>query len=92
METQLTEEQINEQVKLGMMVFEVMGMEGDVKTIWDPSDPVELEEARNQFARLTKEKKCRAYRVLDNGEKGDLMTTFEPGAARIIYAAAFQGG
>lgn len=89
----MTETQIKDALAKGLAVFEQMGLEGDVKTVWDPNNADEVEEARRQFERLTKEKKFRAYRVTGtSGEAGEPMTRFEAAAGRIIFVPAMAGG
>lgn len=89
----MTEQQIVEALASGKAVFETMGVEGDVKTVWDPNAADEVEEARRQFERLTKEKKFRAYRVTGtNGEAGEPMPTFEAAAGRVIFVPPMAGG
>lgn len=92
METQLTETQIQDAVLAGKMVFEKMGPEGDVKSMWDPAIAFEVEEARRQFERLTKEQKYKAYAVKKDGEAGEPMPTFQAAAGRVIFVPALQGG
>lgn len=89
----MTEVQIEDALAKGLAVFEQMGLEGDVKTVWDPNSADEVEEARRQFERLTKEKKFRAYRVTGtNGERGEPMPSFEAAAGRIVFVPAMAGG
>lgn len=89
----MSEIQVGDAVARGAMVFEQMGLEGDVKTVWDPDSADEVEEARRQFERLTKEKKFKAYKVTGkNGEAGERMERFEAAAGRIIFVPAMVGG
>lgn len=92
MDMQMTNDQIRDAVQSGKLVFETMGLEGDVKNMWDPAVAVEIAEARAQFERLTKEQKYRAYRVEANGDRGEPMPTFEAGAGRVIFVPAMAGG
>jgi hypothetical protein len=89
----MTEQQLTEALQNGKAVFETMGVEGDVKTVWDPNNADEVEEARRQFERLTKEKRFRAYRVTGKtGESGEAMPTFEAAAGRVIFVPPMAGG
>jgi hypothetical protein len=93
MDQTMSEIQVKDAVARGAMVFEQMGLEGDIKSIWDPNSADEVEEARRQFERLTKEKKFKAYRVTGtNGETGERMPSFEATAGRVVFVPAMQGG
>lgn len=77
----------------GLTVWEQMGPEGDVKSIWDHNNAVEVEAKRREFEYLTKEKKYKAYRVTGtNGERGEPMDTFEAAAGRVLFVPPMQGG
>jgi hypothetical protein len=70
----------------------VMGKEGDVKTIWNPKNADEVENARKTFNDM-KKKGYLAFKVAKDGEKGEQMTEFDPDAAKmILMVPAFQGG
>lgn len=69
----------------------VMGKEGDVKTIWNPHNTEEVENARASYDRL-KAKGYLAFRVDAKGEKGEQMTDFDPTAGKILMVPPFQGG
>ncbi len=65
---------------------------GDKKTIWDRTNPVEVEVAKAEYD-LFKKKGYMAYRVEGkDGRKGTVMDGFEPSAERIIFAPPMQGG
>ncbi len=69
-----------------------MGVEGDVKTIWDRSKPEEVENAKRTFDDLRKKGYC-AFRVTGkDGEKGEQMTEFDPTAERMIMVPQMRGG
>jgi hypothetical protein len=82
---------IREQLSKGMLVMETMGVEGDVKKIWDPSKPVEVEDARRSFDAL-KAEGYRAYRTNEKGDQGEPMHSFDPTAGRLIMIPQMQGG
>lgn len=76
----------------GRHAMAVMGTEGDTKTIWDKNKPDEVEAARETFNKLTK-KGYTAYLVTGkDGEKGEVMKTFDPNAERMILALPMRGG
>lgn len=81
-------------VPKGKHAMAVLGVEGDIKTIWDAHVPAEVAEARAQFERLTHAHKgYTAFRVTGkNGEQGEQMRTFDPEAERIIFAPQLVGG
>jgi hypothetical protein len=69
----------------------VLNGEGDFKTIWDSEKPEEVEAAKKTFDDL-KKKGYAAYRVKKNGEKGEVIKEFDPGAEKIILAPLMAGG
>ena len=70
----------------------VMGKEGDVKTIWNPKNEDEVENARKTFNDM-KKKGYVAFKVAKDGGQGEQMTEFDPEAAKmILMVPAFQGG
>ena len=76
----------------GRNVFAVMGMAGDTKSIWDPNNKDEVEAAETMYKTLTK-KGYRAFHVTGkDGEKGELMTSFDPKAGKVIFVGALVGG
>jgi len=87
----LTEEGIRSAVSMGSLVFEVMDHSGDVKKIWDPTKPVEVEDAELSFKNLTS-KGYRAYKTDEKGDKGEQMKSFEASAGRVIFVPQMQGG
>ncbi len=73
--------------------FEIMGKEGDTKSIWDKNNPDEVEAARKQFDFLVTQKKYAAFYVTGkDGEKGEQMRNFDPKAERIIFVPPMAGG
>lgn len=69
----------------------VMDQTGDTKTIWDKNNPDEVAAAKAQFDAL-KAKRYIAYKVKGDGEKGEIITTFDPTAEKIILAPPMAGG
>jgi len=70
----------------------IMDKTGDSKLIWDPAVPEEVEAARNTFEKLRNKKSYVAYTVKDDGEKGEVLHSFDPNIARIIMAPAMVAG
>ncbi len=72
--------------------FAVMGVEGDTKIMWDKSKPAEVKNAEESFKRLRKDGYL-AYKVVgDKGDKGEMLTEFDPNAERIVFSPPMAGG
>ena len=70
----------------------IMDHTGDTRLIWDPRNDEEVENARASFDRL-KKKGFIAYAVnTKTGEKGEVITAFDPKAEKIIMAQPLKGG
>jgi hypothetical protein len=70
----------------------IMSKDGDTKIIWDRSKPDEVENARENFDRLTG-KGYFAFSVKgSDGDKGEQINSFNPEAERIIFAPKLAGG
>jgi hypothetical protein len=69
----------------------VASHEGDTKTIWNPNNTDEVENARRTYNDL-RAKGYVAFKVDAKGEKGEQMTGFDAGAGKIIMVPPFQGG
>lgn len=68
-------------------------VEGDIKVIWDKDNPDEVEAARAMFDRMVGEKRFMAYSVKGrNGEKNEIIRTFDPEAERLILSPPMVGG
>lgn len=74
-----------------MGILRYMDDTGDTKLIWDPEKEAEVENARRTFNDLRK-KKYNAYSVKKNGDKGEIITEFDPEAEKIIMAPPMAGG
>lgn len=68
-----------------------MGIDGDVKKMWDRRLPDEVADAKASFDRLRK-KGYLAYTVDDSGNKGKLISEFDPDAEKIILSPPMYGG
>jgi hypothetical protein len=72
--------------------MQVLDRTGDTKVIWDKNNPDEVENARRTFDEL-KAKGFLAYSVKGrDGEKGELLRTFDPDAERLIMSPPLVGG
>jgi hypothetical protein len=74
-----------------MGTMRVIDSTGDTKIIWDATKEAEVENARRTFNDLRK-KKYNAYAVKKDGEKGSVVTEFDPDAEKIIMAPPMAGG
>lgn len=64
---------------------------GDTKLMWDPKNSDEVDAAKATFDKLRK-KGYLAYSVEKNGDKGTVLSEFDPKAEKIILAPPMQGG
>lgn len=69
----------------------VMGVEGDVKTIWNPQNTDEVENARETFKSF-RAKRYLAFRVTGDGSQGEQMNEFDPNASKMILVPPMAGG
>lgn len=65
---------------------------GDTKTIWNPENPDEVQAAKDTWNRLVRDKKYLAYKVDDEGGKGEQVRAFNPQAGRLILTPQLVGG
>lgn len=68
-----------------------MARGGDIKTVWNPDSPVEVEIARKAFDDL-KAKGFTIYRVNRKGETDKRMDAFDPEAEKMIAVPRVVGG
>ncbi len=68
-----------------------MGTGGDTRVMWDAAVASEVDAARTQFNTLTSSGYM-AYRVREDGKKGDQITEFDKEAGKIILVPAVSGG
>ncbi len=64
---------------------------GDLKITWDIDDADQVELARKNFD-AAKKKKMVAYEVKKDGERGKILSRFDPDAEAIIMAPPLVGG
>lgn len=69
----------------------VMGEEGDTKIEWDPTKKDEVEQAKKTFQELTK-KGYLAFRLCEEGNRGEQLDKFDKEAERIILVTPMAGG
>lgn len=74
-----------------MGTMRIMDGSGDTKLIWDSTKTEEVEAARKMFNDL-KGKRYQAFGVKKTGEKGEMITSFDPYLEKIIMAPPLQGG
>ena len=65
---------------------------GDEKVTWDKDDPESVAEARKKFLEFLGERKGMAVRMNPDGQKGDMITDFDPDAERILLMPMIVGG
>ena len=75
----------------GDMEIACLDRTGDTKTIWNPHNTDEVENARRTYNDL-RAKKYLAFRVNEKGDKGEQMNEFDPTAGKIIMVPPFAGG
>lgn len=74
------------------ILFQVMGLSGDRKQMWDPNQADEVDDARKSFVNLRK-KGFLAYRVNPkDGSKGEQVTEFDAQMGAIIFTPPMVGG
>jgi hypothetical protein len=64
---------------------------GDTRMQWDRNDPAEVAKAEACFNEL-RDKGYLAYKVDSQGDRGEVLTAFDPAAERIILHSAMIGG
>jgi hypothetical protein len=69
----------------------VLDESGDTRMQWDRKNPAEVAKAEARFKEL-KAKGYLAYKVNKKGDKGEVITAFDPDAERIILHAQMIGG
>lgn len=69
----------------------VLDQTGDSRFTWDRRNSTEVKAARKQFEEL-QGKGYLAYQVKKGGEKGKVITSFDPDAEAIIMSPPLEGG
>lgn len=57
--------------------FAFLDATGDTKKIWNKDSPEEVEDAKRSFNFFVKEKRYLAFKVQDNGDKGEQVREFD---------------
>ena len=57
--------------------LQVLDHTGDTRTTWNPENQAEIDAAKATFNKLVKEKKYLAYKVTNNGNKGEQIREFD---------------
>ncbi len=69
----------------------IMGVDGDLKVIWDSEKEPEVKAAKKQFDELMA-KGYLAFKVKRDGEQGEKMKEFNPDAEKMILVPMLKGG
>lgn len=77
--------------KDGKGMMHILDKTGDTKVIWDSKNADEVDAAEAQFDSL-RSKGFIAYKVNKKGDKGEVITTFDPTAEKIILSPPIVGG
>ena len=68
-----------------------MGIAGDTKVEWNPDNEDEVKVAERTFSDLTK-RGFKAFRVYDDGKKGQELEEFDKFAEKILLIPPMAGG
>lgn len=74
-----------------MSELRVIDHTGDSKLVWDADKDAEVQAAREMYDGL-KKKGYAAFGVKKDGEKGKILTEFDPEAEKIIMVPPARGG
>jgi len=74
-----------------MGTLSIMGEQGDVKVEWNPDNKKEVEVARKAFDENTK-RGFKAFRMYDDGKKGEQLDKFDKYAEKILFIVPVMGG
>jgi hypothetical protein len=74
-----------------MSVQIVMDRSGDTRHEFDPSDPTAVAHAQKHFQQLT-DRGFWAVALGKDGERGELVRTFDPAVERTLFIPQLQGG
>lgn len=72
-------------------LMRVMDETGDYEVKWNRRNHVEVEAARAAFDSM-KAKRYMAYKTTASGERGEVITSFDPDAQRIVFTPPMVGG
>lgn len=82
---------VSEVLEEGQSCLYVLDGSGDSRFMWSKENPDEIAAAKKQFKAL-KEKGYIAYKVNDQGNKGEVLREFDPTAEKVIMAPQLVGG
>jgi hypothetical protein len=71
--------------------MQIMDRSGHTSVTWDPETPAEVRAARETFNSLRSEG-YNAFRVEEDNERGERITTFDPKAGKIMMVPQLVGG
>lgn len=71
--------------------MQIMDQTGHTSVTWDPEIRAEVRVARESFDSLIKEGYS-AFRVDEDDERGERITTFDPEAGKIMMVPQLKGG
>lgn len=69
----------------------ILDLTGHTRLMWDANSNDEVENARNTFDNL-RAKGYLAYTVKEGGDKGEIMSEFDPHASKVIMSPPMRGG
>lgn len=70
----------------------IMDKTGDTKLMWTVGNQAEMDAAKELFEKLRKQGYLAYKAVGEKGDKGEVLTSFDPEAGRIIMVPALKGG
>lgn len=85
------EELMPEKKEETMGQMAVMGRSGDLTVKWNPQNPWETEDAKQEFYRLKKEGYL-SFKLDKDGKKGEMINDFDPFAERLVMSPPVRGG
>lgn len=71
--------------------MQIMDVTGDIKVEWNPDNKKEVEAAEKSFNEYV-DKGFKAYRIYDDGKKGESITKFDKFAEKILFVVPVAGG
>lgn len=76
----------------GYLMMSMMSGHGDIRKIWNAANPDEVEDAKRSFEHLVKEKRYLAFRVQEDGKKGEQVREFDGAAGKVLLIPPVAGG
>jgi len=75
----------------GLHVLNILDGSGHTEVMFDPNDPVAVQEVRDQFDEIMARQKGLAY-TMEAGEGGTVVKEFDPSAKETFITPQIQGG